>query len=121
MGNKKRARHDGRPIFTVEISARSFRQHETRVVHDLGVEIARAGYTAFAINEVCGGSACRNFVCLPHERVAAFESSAVWGLMNASGKLLSRCDREQTLWTCYERSMKKLMMLKRARTHQRQQ
>ena len=82
-------------------------------MEDLGVEIARAG---FVIHEKCGRSACSSFVCLPYERVAAFESSAVWALMNASGKLLSRCDREETLWKCYERSV--LAMLERARAEQ---
>ena len=101
-------RAGGRPIFTVEISARSYRQRELSVVRGLGEAIANVGYVAYIVNEVCGGPECRNFVCIPKERVELFERSSVATLMRSGGQLLTRCELTHELWSCLENSVQML-------------
>ena len=101
-------RAGGRPIFTVEISARSYRQREFSVVRGLGEAIASVGYVAYVVNEVCGGPECRNFVCIPKERVELFERSSVATLMRSAGQLLTRCELTHELWGCFEKSVEML-------------
>ena len=75
-----------RPFFTVE----TFPQSSPQRYQDLMGAVVRLGYQPHEIlNETCGSPRdCRNFLCVPSERLAAFRSAAAASL--GSGRALDR-------------------------------
>ena len=56
-----------RPFFTVEASSNTFEKgaEGMSAVQLLDAEVAALNYTAYLVDESCGGVGCRNFVCVP--------------------------------------------------------
>ena len=95
-----------RPFLTVETSSRVYEWRHTKVVGQIGFEMARAGYTTYVVEERCGGHGCRNYLGVPSESTAAFERTRAFTVMREAGNLLTKCEPGQ-LWKCLITSLER--------------
>ena len=81
------------------------------LAHRLGKALHHARYAVYVVDEVCGGSGCRNLLCVPMPHEARFEASGVWQFMSEVG-LLTRCDGS-TLWDCLQGSARRMRLARK--------
>ena len=75
-----------RPLFSVEMFPHT---REARATAALLEAVAQAGYVAFLVEESCGLPLdCRNVLCVPRERLSAFEAVAAVAAAAAEGWLV---------------------------------